>query len=84
MTDLKVVQFQQEGQKDPATALRYILDQLESGEIEPCDIGVLVMMGRDGAVDTLCFGPKSGDLQALGLLRLGEQIVIDESFGPER
>tara|TARA_Y100000748_G_scaffold289141_1_gene274701 strand:+ start:701 stop:955 length:255 start_codon:yes stop_codon:yes gene_type:complete len=84
MTDLKVVQLKQEGYKDPATALRYILEQLESGEIQPCDIGVLVMMDREGGVETFGFGPKSDDLQTLGLRRLGEQIVIDTAFSPEQ
>lgn len=83
MSDLKVVQFKQDGYKDPIFALRHILGQLESGELEPCDIGVLVMMGREGAVESFGFGPKSDDLQTLGLLRLGEQLVIDSAFGPQ-
>tara|TARA_R110001606_G_scaffold30344_1_gene93795 strand:- start:38234 stop:38491 length:258 start_codon:yes stop_codon:yes gene_type:complete len=83
MTDLKVVQLKQEGYKDPIAAMRHILEQMEAGEYEPCDVGVLVMMGRNGAVETFGFGPKSDDLQALGLLRLGEQVIIDSAFGSD-
>lgn len=75
--DLKVVQFQQEGYKDAIGALKIIVEQLESGELEACETGALVIMGKGGAVETFGFGPKSDELQVLGALRLGEQVVTE-------
>ncbi|HCA25328.1 MAG TPA: hypothetical protein DEP32_14285 [Pseudomonas sp.] len=80
MTDLKVVQLKPEGYSDPIKALKSAIEMMESGEIEPCETGALVLMGKNGAIETYGFGPKSDDLQVLGLLRLGEQVIIDGSF----
>lgn len=78
--DLKVVQFQQEGYKDALTALKDIVSQLESGELEAVETGALVLISKSGAVDTFGFGPKSDDLQVIGAFRLGEQVIVDAVF----
>lgn len=83
MTDLKVVQLQRDGSRDAVTVLKKIIEQLESGELEPCETGALVMLSTEGAVETFGFGPKADDLQVLGLFRLGEQVIIDSSLAPE-
>lgn len=81
--DLKVVQFQQEGYKDALAALKEIVSQLESGELEAVETGALVILGKGGAVETFGFGPKSDELQVLGALRLGEQVVTEAMLYPE-
>ena len=42
--DLKVVSLQREGWREAVTTLRLIADQMESGEIEACSIGAMVMI----------------------------------------
>lgn len=81
--DLKVVQFQQEGYKDAISALKNVVAQLESGELEPCETGVLVLMSKNSDVATFGFGPRSEELHVLGLLRLGEQVIIEAALYPE-
>lgn len=78
--DLKVVQLKQDGYKDAISALKNIIEQLESGELQPCETGALVMVGKDGGLDAFGFGPKSDDLQVIGAFRLGEQVIIDAAF----
>jgi hypothetical protein len=78
--DLKVVPFQQEGYKDAISALKNIVEQLESGELDACETGALVLISKGGAVDTFGFGPKSDDLQVIGAFRLGEQVIVDAAF----
>lgn len=78
--DLKVVPFQQEGCKDAITTLKTVIAQLESGELDACETGALVLISKGGAVDTFGFGPKSDGLQVIGAFRLGEQVTIDTVF----
>ena len=74
---MKVVQFQREEWRDAARTLRKIADQLESGELPPCNIGTLAMRSPEGQVEIFGFGPVADDLQALALFRLAEQKLID-------
>lgn len=75
--DLKVVGFQREGWRDPVKTLESIIEMLKSGEMAPCEIGALVTMNTEGAVEVFGFGPKAEDLQVLALLRIGETSLID-------
>lgn len=83
MPDLKVVELKQEGYKDAVSALKSVIEMLESGELEPCETGALVMLGKGGGVETFGFGPKSDDLQLIGLFRLGEQVILESALYPE-
>lgn len=75
--DLKVVRIQREGWRDPIATLRLIADQLESGEIEACSIGALVMIYEAGGVGLFGFGPKAEDLKTLAAFRIGEQLMLE-------
>ena len=77
MEKLKVLTFEREGWRDAVRTLRKIADDLESGEIGACKVGVLAMQTVSGEVSAFGFGPVADDLQALALFRLGEQKLID-------
>lgn len=81
--DLKVVSLQQEGYKDAVVALKEIIREIESGEIGPVEIGFLMVKTATGDIDSFGFGPRSDSLQVLGLIRCGEQIVIESLIYPE-
>ncbi|PWU30719.1 hypothetical protein DK254_00255 [Pseudomonas sp. RW407] len=83
MTDLKVVPIKRDGYSDAIDALKNIIAQLESGEIEPCETGCVVLMGKNGTLDTLGFGPKSDDLQVIGLLEMGKQVILEAAMYPD-
>jgi len=84
MTDLKVVPLKQEGYKDPIAALKQIIADLESGDMEPLAMAVLVTMSDSQAVDSFAFGRKADDVvTALGLLRVGEQVILDSMIPAE-
>ena len=74
---MKVVEFKREGWRDAAATLRKVAVQLESGELEPCAIGVLALRSPSGTVEAFAFGPAADDLQALALFRLGERKLVD-------
>lgn len=74
---MKIVEFKREDWRDPVRTLRKIADQMESGEIPACKVGVLAMLSDGGMVDAFGFGPAADDLQAVALFRLGEQKLID-------
>ena len=74
---MKVVEFKREDWRDPVKTLRKIADDLESGELGVCKVGVLAMLTDSGAVEVFGFDPVADDLQALGLFRLGEQKLIE-------
>lgn len=74
---MKVIEFKREGWRDAARTLRKIADDLESGELEPCSVGVLALRSGSGRVEAYGFGPMADDLQSLALFRLGEQKLID-------
>ncbi|MGN8259500.1 hypothetical protein ACLEJW_09220 [Pseudomonas sp. SMSB3] len=74
---MKVVEFQRENWRNAAKTLRTIADQLDSGELPPCNIGTLAMRSPEGQVEIFGFGPAADDLQALALFRLAEQKLID-------
>lgn len=78
--DLKVVQFKQEGYKDAISALKKVVEQLESGELAAVETGAMALIGCDGSVEIFGFGPKSDELQVLGLFRLGEAQWLDTVF----
>lgn len=73
----KLIQFEREGWRDTVAALRAIADQIESGEQSRPKVGVLVLHGSDNRIETFGFGSKADDLSALGLLRVGEQIIVN-------
>lgn len=77
MGNLTVLSFEREGWRDAARTLRQIADELESGELGACKVGVLAMQCVSGEVSAFGFGPVADDLQALALFRLGEQKLID-------
>lgn len=84
MTDKpKVLEFKREGWRDAIKTLRTIADQMESGEVPRCDVGILVTMGPDGEIDTYGMGGKGEDLALLGLLRCAEQVIIESTLYPE-
>ena len=83
MSGPKVVELRQEGWRDGVTALKQIIADLESGELEPIHAGVLVLMDREGGTETFAFGPRADDITALGLLRIGEQVIIDSRMDCE-
>lgn len=74
---MKVVEFQREGWRDTAKALRKIADDLEQGNIDPCAIGAVALRSPAGKVTAFGIGPAADDLQALALFRLAEQKLID-------
>lgn len=74
---MRVLEFQREGWRNAAKALRKIADDLEAGKIEPCSVGILAMRSEKGGVETYGFGPKADGMQSLALFRLGEQKLID-------
>jgi hypothetical protein len=81
--NMKVVEFAREGWRDPVKTLRKIADQLEAGELPPCDVGVVSMIGSGGQVGVFGFGPKGDDLQCIAAMRLGEQRLIDTMLSTE-
>ncbi|MCO8161063.1 hypothetical protein NJC38_02715 [Pseudomonas sp. 21LCFQ010] len=74
---MNVVEFKREGWRDAVATLRKVADQLDSGELEPCAIGVLALRSPNGRVEAFACGPAADDLQALALFRLGEQRLVD-------
>lgn len=72
-----VVEFKREGWRDAAKTLRLIADEIDSGVLEACSVGALVMMDRLGEVKIFGLGPLAEDLQVIAILRLGEQLIID-------
>lgn len=83
MTDLKIVPIKRDGYSDAIDALKNIIAQLEAGEIEPCETGCVVLMDKSGTLDTLGFGPKSENIQAIGLLEMGKQVILEAAMYPE-
>jgi len=74
---VKVVELQRESWRGASKTLRQIADQLDSGELPVCSIGVMAMRSPEGQVEIFGFGPVADDLQALALFRLAEQKLID-------
>lgn len=83
MGNLTVLNFEREGWRDAARTLRQIADDLESGGLGACKVGVLAMQSVSGEVSAFGFGPVADDLQALALFRLGEQKLINVLMGQE-
>lgn len=84
MTDLKVVQLKRDDTQDYIQALKAIVSALESGEQPAVETGILVLMSADGMIDTFGFGPRSDELQIIGLMRLGEQVIIESAMYPDQ
>lgn len=74
---MPVLEFKREGWRDVVGCLREIANQIESGQLDKPEVCCVVTMGADGYVDTFGAGEKAEGIQVLGLLRLGEQSVID-------
>lgn len=68
---VKVLEFKREGGRDAVRTLRKIADDLESGELGECKVGVVAMQAVSGEVRTFGFGPVADDLQALSHWRGG-------------
>lgn len=79
----KVVEFKREGWRDAIKALRAIADQMESGEVPRCDVGVFMMKDEDGGFTACGMGTKGDDLALLGLVRCAEQILVRSALQPE-
>jgi len=74
---MRVIEFQRENWRDAPRTLRKIADQLDSGELPVCSIGVMAMRDPTGRVNLFAFGPVADDLQSLAMFRLAEQKLID-------
>lgn len=83
MSGPKVVELRQEGWRDGVIALKQIIADLESGELDPIHAGVLVLTDKNNGISTFAFGPRDDELTSLGLLRVGERIIVDSAFGDE-
>lgn len=83
MSGPKVVELRQEGWRDGVTARKQIIADLECGELEPIHAGLLVLMDKSGGVATFAFGPRADEVTSLGLLRVGERIIVDSALGEE-
>ena len=83
MSGPKVVPFEREGWRDAAKTLREVADELDGVDIDPCEVGALVMLTSTGVVEVFGFGPRGEDLQCLALFRLGEQRMVDAMLGEE-
>lgn len=57
----------------PVKALQSIIEQLQSGELDPNSLGVLVLRDPQGVVTVYAMGAGSSAIPALGLLSLGQQ-----------
>ena len=79
----KIVQIPRAGYLDAVLTLRRLADQIESGELPACDVGVLAMLGAHGGVDVFGFGPQSKDLQCIATLRLAEHHLISTMLAPD-
>lgn len=77
--DLKVVSLTREGWREPVATLRLIADQMESGEIEACSIGAMVMIYESGGVGLFGFGPKDEDPGSVP-----DRRTIDDRHHPRR
>lgn len=73
---MRLVEFQRENWREAAKTIRKIADQLDSGELPVCSIGVMAMRDPSGQVELFAFGPVADDLQSLALFRLAEQKLI--------
>lgn len=73
---MNVVQLKRENWRDAARTLRLIADQLDSGELPECEVGVLSMIGS-GRTNVFGFGRKADDLQCIAAMRLAERKLID-------
>lgn len=74
---MNVVEFNRENWRDPARTLRQIADDLDSGTLEACSVGAVSMLAESGKIEVFAFGPVAEDLQALAVMRLGEQKLVD-------
>ncbi|MEZ2877892.1 hypothetical protein ACBQ28_22530 [Pseudomonas lundensis] len=74
---MRVVEFQRENWRNASRTLRKIADQLDSGELPMCSVGVMAMRDPAGQVEVFAFGPVSDDLQSLAMFRLAEQKLIN-------
>lgn len=74
---MQVVEFKREKWRNASDTLRKIADDLDSGDLPVCSIGVLAMRSPEGQVEVFGFGSVADDLQALALFRLAEQKLID-------
>lgn len=83
MSKLNVLTFEREGWRDAVRTLRKVADQIEAGELPPCDVGVLALVGEQGQVDVFGFGKRGDDLQCIGAMRLAEQRLIDTMLSTE-
>ncbi|UZJ58568.1 hypothetical protein OKW98_18500 [Pseudomonas sp. KU26590] len=83
MSQLKVVTFEREGWRDAVRTLRKVAEQIESGELPLCDVGVLALIGDNGQLDVYGFGKRGDDLQCIGAMRLAEQRLIDTMLSAE-
>ncbi|MFJ4454395.1 hypothetical protein ACIP1G_10960 [Pseudomonas sp. NPDC089392] len=74
---VKVLEFKREDWRDASKTLRKIADQMDSGELPVCSIGVMAMRDPSGQVELFAFGPVADDLQSLAMFRLAEQRLIN-------
>lgn len=74
---MNLVEFQRENWRDASMTLPKFADQLDSGELPVCSVGVMAMRDPSGQVELFAFGPVVDDLQSLAMFRLAEQKLID-------
>lgn len=72
-----VLAFRREGWRDVTATLRRIADRIDSGDLPIPTTCSLVMLSDGGALEVFGLGEKADDLQLIGLLRIGEQRIVD-------
>lgn len=72
-----VLAFRREGWRDVSATLRRIADRIDSGDLPSPATCALVMIADGGALEVFGLGEKADDLQLIGLLRLGEQRIVN-------
>lgn len=78
MDNSNVVEFKQPDMFDVTAALKNIVAQLESGELEACQMGALILWTKTGVLIPFGFGHRVDEMKTQSLFRLGEQLLIDQ------
>lgn len=82
-TDNKVVPIKRNTRADAIQTLKTIIESLENGEIGPLDTGCLILLSADATLKTVSFGPGESDLQVVGLLEMGKQVILESVMYPD-
>lgn len=72
-----VLAFKRESWRDVVSTLRLIADEIERGDVPLPEVCAIVSMDGLGEMQVFGLGEKADDLKLIGLLRLGEQRIVD-------